>query len=119
MKFFSILVLLLVVTLFPVQLFANNTKVPVGVVSTTAYCSGTTTASGIRVRQGHIALSRDLVRKLGARYGDKVYIQGHDCPYEFQDLMPPQWHNRMDVYMNRVDAVKYGLKKRMAWLEKR
>lgn len=118
MRFFSTLMLLVFVSLVPIQLLADN-KVPIGVVNTTAYCSGTTTASGIRVRTGHIALSRDLVKKLGARYGDKIYLEGHQYPYEFQDLMPPQWKNKMDVYMNRASAVEYGLKKRMAWLEKR
>lgn len=117
MKKFPILLSVVVASLISTSVFAD-VKVPVGVISTTAYCSGTTTASGIRVRQGHIALSRDLIKKLGAKFGDKIYIQGFDNPFNYQDKMPNQWRCRMDIYMDRPSAVKYGLQKRMAWIER-
>ena len=83
-------------------------------VSITAYCYGTRTASGQRVREGHIALSRGIVKAHKVKFGDTVVVHGIGT-YDFQDLMPPQWtHPKCDIYIkDKRAATIFGLKRNL------
>lgn len=85
-------------------------------VTVTAYASGWITASGRRPRPGMIALSRDVERLLGVRFGDRVRLEGLG-DYVFQDRMPWHWYRRVDLYLpSRQAAVQFGV--RHAWLQR-
>ena len=80
-------------------------------VTVTAYASGWITASGRRPRPGMIALSRDVERLLGVRFGDRVQLVGLGT-YVFEDRMPWYWHRRVDVYLPpTVRALDFGIKR--------
>src|SRR5437870_4701440 len=80
-------------------------------VTATAYSSGTITASGLRVRPGHIALSRDVEGLLHARFGDAIVLEGIGT-FEFQDRMPWYWHRRVDLYLPpKSRAMQFGIKR--------
>ena len=69
------------------------------------------TASLKRVKEGHIAVSRDLERKHGLKFGDKVYISGLG-EFEFQDRTSIRKKNWVDVYMSsHAKARKFGVKR--------
>ena len=91
-------------------------KVPMGIVTTTNYCSGRITAADVKVKPGYIALSRDLKKQHRLKFGDLIYLEGETEPYEFMDLMPPHWRRRADLY-SRVckDAREYGVQRRRLW----
>ncbi len=77
-------------------------------VTVTAYASGWVTASGTRPAPGVIALSRDVERALGVRFGDRVTLEGLGT-YRFTDRMPWYWHRRVDLYMSsRRAALTFG-----------
>ncbi len=79
-------------------------------VTVTAYASGWITASGRRPRPGMIALSRDVERLLGVRFGDRVQLVGLGT-YVFEDRMPWYWHRRVDVYLPpKARALDFGIK---------
>jgi 3D (Asp-Asp-Asp) domain-containing protein len=87
-----------------------------GVIAATAYFHGKFTASGIRVRVGHIALSKDLREKFKPKFGDKIILEGIG-EFEFQDHMPPQWSKKCDIYFNNLQkALEFGKKRCRAWL---
>ena len=73
-------------------------RVPIGMVTTTNYCSGIMTSADVKVKPGYIALSRDLKKQHRLKFGDLIYLEGETEPYEFMDLMPPQWKRRADLY---------------------
>jgi hypothetical protein len=74
------------------------------------------TAADVKVKPGHIALSRDLEEQHGLKFGDLIYLEGETEPYEFMDRMPPQWKRRADLYSRLCkDAREYGVQKRMLW----
>jgi 3D (Asp-Asp-Asp) domain-containing protein len=80
-------------------------------VTVTAYCDGWITASGRRPRPGIIALSRDVERALGLRFGDQVQLAGLGT-YVFDDRMPWYWWRRVDLYLgSRAAAVQFGLRR--------
>ena len=91
-------------------------KVPIGIITTTNYCQGVMTSADVKVKPGYIALSRDIEKQHRLKFGDLIYLEGETEPYEFMDLMPPQWKRRADLY-SRVckDAREYGVQKRMLW----
>ncbi len=78
--------------------------VSMSIVSVTAYSySGgqypyNVTASGQRVQEGMIAVSRDVERDLGLNFGDRVLLHGLGV-FEFQDRMAPRWTFKADVFM--------------------
>lgn len=65
----------------------------------TAYClKGQRTASGKIVYPGCIALSRGLVKRFNAKFGDLVVVEGIGY-FVFDDLMPPKWkYPRVDIH---------------------
>ncbi len=88
--------------------------VTMSIVTVTAYhhCPGSRgiTASGRRVKVGMIAVSRDLRRNLNLNYGDRLLLHGMGV-FEFQDLMAPRWHKKVDIYLsNQRKACRFGVK---------
>jgi 3D (Asp-Asp-Asp) domain-containing protein len=78
--------------------------------ATKAQCDDTpfTTASSIRVREGIVALSRDLEKRYNLKFGDLIYIEGIGL-FEFQDRMHRRWKNKVDIFMwSRQRAIQFG-----------
>jgi len=91
--------------------------VNMSIVSVTAYSySGgappyNVTASGKRVREGMLALSRDVERDLGLNFGDQVLLHGLGV-FEFQDRMASRWVQKADVFMHSdYKARRFGVKR--------
>jgi 3D (Asp-Asp-Asp) domain-containing protein len=84
------------------------------VVTATAYsptveeCDETPfiTASGRRVRPGIIALSRDIEREFGVKFGDVLYLEGLGY-YEFQDRMHWRWKRRVDIFLPTPEGARH------------
>lgn len=67
------------------------------------------TASMKKVKQGQIAVSRDLFYK-GWVFGKKVYIEGHGI-YVIADLMHKRFSDRIDIFFPKTkDAKSFGKK---------
>ncbi len=71
------------------------------------------TASADYVRDGIVALSRDLERTLKLDFGDIVVLETRAGEFlgefEFQDRMNKRWRNKVDIFMWKVkDARKFG-----------
>ena len=65
------------------------------------------TASQRHVREGYIALSRDLESEFGLKFGDSVHVNGVE--YEFQDRMHKRWTKRVDIFMwTKKEALEFG-----------
>ena len=79
-----------------------------------AYCPGTSggrTASGTRVREGILAVSRDVEQSLNLGFGDQVLLHGLGV-FEFQDRMASRMHKKVDIYMsNRHKAGHFGVRR--------
>jgi 3D (Asp-Asp-Asp) domain-containing protein len=91
--------------------------VNMSIVSVTAYSySGGkypygVTASGKRVREGMLALSRDVERDLGLSFGNRVLLHGLGV-FEFQDRMAPHWTQKADVFMqSNYKARSFGVRR--------
>jgi len=68
------------------------------------------TASRKQIREGHIAVSRDLEREHGLKFGDKVFIKGLG-ELEIQDRMSFKKKKSVDVYMaSHKKARQFGTK---------
>jgi hypothetical protein len=106
-----------VLFLFLLQpLGCGERKEPIGIITTTNYCQGTTTASDTKVKPGDIALSHDIEKKYRLKFGDLIYLEGEKEPYIFTDRMPGQWSRRADLYSRSCKTAKeYGVRKRMLW----
>ena len=99
-------------------------KIPVTV---TAYSSRvcetdnspTITASNKKVREGYIALSRDIERKYGLKFGDKVHLKGYG-EYQFEDRMHRRKRRQVDIFMHSTKrALKHGRKKSVLIIRKK
>ena len=67
------------------------------------------TASGKRVRQGIVALSRDLGKKLMLKFGDQVILEGIGM-FVFEDRMHIRKTRQVDLYMqSRQAALQFGV----------
>lgn len=67
------------------------------------------TASNKRVRPGIAALSRDLEKEFGFKFGDDVVIEGIGC-FVFEDRMNKRWSRRVDILMTSMEAArKFGV----------
>ena len=81
------------------------------VVKVTAYCHPGKTASGIRVRDGILALSRDLEYQLDMCFGEQVKLEGLGT-YSFQDRMASYKTMQADIWMpGRSQALHFGVKR--------
>jgi 3D (Asp-Asp-Asp) domain-containing protein len=80
------------------------------VVKVTAYCHPGRTASGIRVQDGILALSRDLEYKLDMRFGDQVKLEGIGT-FSFQDRMASYKRQQADIWLpGYSQAMRFGVK---------
>jgi 3D (Asp-Asp-Asp) domain-containing protein len=93
--------------------------VNMSIVSVTAYSySGgqypyNITASGRRVQEGMIALSRDVERDLGMSFGDRVLLHGLGV-FEFQDRMASRWTLKADVFMHSDQKARcFGVRRQI------
>ncbi len=92
-------------------------KVPIGLITTTNYCLKGFTAADVKAKPGHIALSRDIVKKHKLKFGDAIYLEGEGEPYEFMDTMPPRWNRHADLFSRKCKTAKeYGVQKRRLWV---
>jgi 3D (Asp-Asp-Asp) domain-containing protein len=114
MRTLTIICLLGVTLLFLPQ---RTLGLKMSIVSVTAYSySGGSyphgiTASGKRVKEGMVALSRDVERNLKLNFGDRVLLHGLGV-FEFQDRMAPRWHLKADVFMqSNQKARHFGVKR--------
>jgi 3D (Asp-Asp-Asp) domain-containing protein len=97
----------------------SNSLINHGVATVTAYShTGNRTSSGKKVYTGCIALSKDIRNKYRLKFGDKIHIQNFGT-FIYDDWMPKQWHNRMDIFMNdRNQAKRFGKKRLQVNIEK-
>ncbi len=80
------------------------------VVKVTAYCHPGRTASGIRVQDGILALSRDLEYQLDMRFGELVKLEGLGT-YAFEDRMASYKRRQADIWMpGYSQAMRFGVK---------
>ena len=76
------------------------------------------TASRKQVKEGHIAVSRDLEREHGLKFGDKVFINGLG-EFEIQDRTSFKKKNSVDVYMaSHEKAKQFGIRRLMMLITK-
>ncbi len=62
------------------------------------------------VKEGTIAISRDLEEELGWQIGDKVYLTGLGV-FEVWDRMHPRWRKKVDIFFHDTEkAVSFGVK---------
>jgi 3D (Asp-Asp-Asp) domain-containing protein len=89
------------------------------VVTVTAYHPGVTapgspkgiTASGQRVAEGMMAVSRDVEKSLNLGFGDRVLLHGMGV-FEFQDRMHPRCKKKADVFMKSYKkARQFGVRR--------
>jgi len=95
---------------------ALKTDFPKGTICTVTFytpCQAETddtpyiTASGVRVRLGICAVSRDLER-YGFTFGRTIYVEGLGS-FEVQDRMHRRWQRRVDILvMHKRDARRLG-----------
>ena len=91
--------------------------VNMSIVSVTAYSyfggapPYNVTASGKRVKEGMVAVSRDVERNLRLNFGDRVLLHGLGV-FEFQDRMASRWTLKADVFMHsNHKARRFGAKR--------
>lgn len=96
-----------------------TTSSNMAVVTVTAYHPGVRapdsrpgiTASGTRVREGIVAISRDLEYRLDMEFGDKVRLVGLGV-YEFQDRMASRCRKKVDIFMKSYwKARRFGVRR--------
>jgi 3D (Asp-Asp-Asp) domain-containing protein len=94
-------------------------SVSMSVVTVTAYhpgahCRGVPrgiTASGRRVAEGMLAVSRDVERNLNLEFGDRVLLHGLGV-YAFQDRMSARCHKKVDIYMKTTRKARaFGVRR--------
>ncbi len=62
------------------------------------------------VREGTIAISRDLEKELGWREGDRIHIHGLGV-FEVNDRMAFKWKKRVDIFFHDTEkALSFGIK---------
>lgn len=87
------------------------------VVKVTAYCHPGRTASGIRVQDGILALSRDLEYNMDMRFGDQVKLEGIGT-FSFQDRMASYKRMQADIWVpHRSEAMHFGIKRNIMLLK--
>ena len=93
--------------------------VSMSIVSVTAYSySGgqypyNITASGRRVQEGMVAVSRDVERDLNLNFGDRVLLHGLGV-FEFQDRMASRWTLKADVFMHSDQKARgFGVRRQI------
>lgn len=94
-------------------------SVTMSVVTVTAYHPGVTapgspkgiTASGRRVSEGMIAVSRDVEKNLNLDFGDRLLVHGMGV-FDFQDRMHPRMRHKVDIFMKSYKkARRFGVRR--------
>ncbi len=99
-----------------IELLVVNRFVPVKMTAYSARACETDstpniTASNKRVKEGYVALSRDLERDFNLRFGDKINVHGIGT-FEFQDRMHKRKRRQIDIFMKSTKrALQFGVKK--------
>ncbi|MDI6853451.1 MAG: 3D domain-containing protein [Deltaproteobacteria bacterium] len=101
-----------------IVLMPQPTKcVTMSIVTVTAYSySGgmsphSVTASGRKVKEGMVAVSRDLEHSLKLAFGDRVLLHGLGV-FEFQDRMAQSQRKKVDLFMKSdAKARRFGVKR--------
>ncbi|MBM4293702.1 MAG: hypothetical protein FJ126_02205 [Deltaproteobacteria bacterium] len=79
-----------------------------------AYCPGVPkgiTASGLKVKEGMLAVSRDVERNMNLGFGDRVLLHGLGV-FEFQDRMALRCRKKVDIYIDCTKkARRFGVKR--------
>jgi 3D (Asp-Asp-Asp) domain-containing protein len=79
-----------------------------------AYCVGVPkgiTASGRKVSEGMLAVSRDVERNLNLEFGDRVLLHGLGV-FAFQDRMNARCHKKVDIYMKTTKKARaFGVRR--------
>lgn len=72
------------------------------------------------VREGTIAISRDLEEELGWHLGDRIHIKDLGV-FEVWDRMHPRWKKRVDIFFHDTEkAISFGVKQaKVVKVEKR
>lgn len=93
--------------------------VTMSIVTVTAYhpgvyCPGSPkgiTASGRKVSEGMVAVSRDVERYLNLDFGDRVLLHGLGV-FDFQDRMALRCRQKVDIFMRcKQKARRFGVKR--------
>ena len=62
------------------------------------------------VKEGTIAISRDLEEEFGWRLGDRIHLKGLGV-FVVWDRMHPKWKKKVDIFFNDTEkAVSFGVK---------
>ncbi len=89
-------------------------SVSMSIVTVTAYgghAKWVTTASGQSVREGIVAVSRDVERALNLDFGDRVLLHGLGV-FEFQDRMSNRLRKKVDIFMKTTKkARRFGVRR--------
>jgi 3D (Asp-Asp-Asp) domain-containing protein len=97
----------------------STMSVTMSIVTVTAYHPGAyakgsprgITASGKRVAEGMLAVSRDVERNLNLDFGDQVLVHGMGV-FKFQDRMNPRCKKKVDVYMKSTKKARaFGVRR--------
>ena len=68
-------------------------------------------ASNRRVFHGACALSRDIERDYGLKFGDEIHLKDHGT-YIFADRMNKRWTRKVDIFMwSYSKAISFGRQK--------
>ena len=68
-------------------------------------------ANNRRVFVGAVALSRDIERDYGLKFGDPVFLKDHGT-FIFADRMNKRWKRKVDIFMWKYkDAKQFGRQK--------
>jgi len=90
-------------------------SVTMSIVTVTAYHPGVydpahslrgITASGLKVKEGMLAVSRDVERTLNLGFGDRVLLHGLGV-FEFQDRMAARCRKKVDIFMKTKKKARY------------
>lgn len=74
----------------------------------------TITAYQRPVKEGTIAISRDLEEEFGWQPGDRIHLKGLGV-FEVWDRMPPKWKKRVDIFFHDTEkAVSFGIRQAKA-----
>jgi 3D (Asp-Asp-Asp) domain-containing protein len=95
-------------------------SVTMTIVTVTAYhpgvydpnhCLRGITASGQKVQEGMVAVSRDVERTLNLDFGDRLLLHGLGV-FEFQDRMASHARKKVDIFMDcKKKARRFGVRR--------
>ncbi|OPX19695.1 MAG: hypothetical protein BZ151_07875 [Desulfobacca sp. 4484_104] len=100
-------------------------SVDMAVVTVTAYHPGVRardsrpgiTASGRRVQEGMVALSRDVEYMLDLEFGDEIRLEGLGV-YQFQDRTAYRCRKKADIFLNSYRKARhFGVRRNVLLLK--